>query len=74
MLRYVSTGRPSVLPPDFLACYLSHKRPSLSGIKELADKGQLHTTDDDIVLLVRNPTLPPTRSDNPTLCGELLAC
>ena len=30
MMRYVSTGRPSVLPPDCLACYLSHNRPSLS--------------------------------------------
>ena len=30
MMRCVSTGRPSVLPPDFLACYLSHNRPSLS--------------------------------------------
>ena len=30
MMRYVSTGRPSVLPPDLLACYLPHKRPSLS--------------------------------------------
>ena len=65
MMRYVSIGRPSVLPPDVLACYLSHKRPSLSYIKELADKGRLHTTDDDILLLVRNPTLPPTRSDKP---------
>ena len=65
MMRYVSIGRPSVLPLDVLACYPSHKRPSLSHIKELAGKGQLHTTDDDIVLLVRNPTLPPTRSDKP---------
>ena len=36
MMRYVSTGRSSVLPPDVLACYLSHKRPSLSNLKELA--------------------------------------
>ena len=63
MMRYVSIGRPSVLPPDVLACYLSHKRPSLSDLKEVAGKGRLHTTDDDIVLIVRNPTLPPTRSD-----------
>ena len=63
MMRYVSTGRPSILPPDVLACYLSHNRPSLSDLKELAGKGRLRATDDDIVLLVRNPTLPPTRSD-----------
>ena len=70
MMRYVSIGRPSVLPPDFSACYLSHKRPSLSDIKELAGKGRLQTTDDDIVLLVRNPTLPPTRPDKPNSVGR----
>ena len=63
-------GRPSVLPPDVLACYLSHKRPSLSDIKELAGKSRLHTTDDDIVLLVRNLTLTPTRPDEPTPVGR----
>ena len=71
MMRYVFIGRPSVLPPDVLACYLSHRRPSLADIKELADKGRLHTTDDEIVLLVRNPTLPPTRSDKPNSVGKL---
>ena len=70
MMRYVSIGRPSALSPDFLACYPSHKRPSLSDIKELAGKDRLHTTDDDIVLLVRNPTLPPTRSDKPNSVGR----
>ena len=69
-MRYISISRPSVLPPDFLACYLSLKRPSLSDIKELAGKGRLHTTDDDIVLLVRNPALPPTRSDKPNSVGR----
>ena len=38
VMRYVSIGQPSVLPPDVLACY-PHKRLSLSDIKELADKG-----------------------------------
>ena len=70
MMRYVSIGRPSVLPPDGLACYLPHKRPFLLDIKELAGKGRLHTTDDDIVLLVRNPTLPPTKSDNVNSVGR----
>ena len=55
------------------ACYPSHKRSSLSDIQELAGKGRLHTTDDDIVLLVRNPTLPPTRSDKPNSVGRV-AC
>ena len=69
-MSYFSIGRPLVLPPDFLACYPSHKRPSLSDIRELAGKGRLHTTDDDIVLLVRNPTMPPTRSDKPNSVGR----
>ena len=69
-IRYISIGRPSALPPDVLACYPSHKRPSLSDIQELAGKGRLHTTDDDIVLLVRNPTLLPTRSDKPNSVGR----
>ena len=70
MMRYVSIGRPSVLPSGFLACYPSLKCPSLSDIKELADKGRLNTTDDDIVLLVRNPTLPSTRFDKPNSVGR----
>ena len=53
------------LPPDLLAGYPSHKRSSLSGIQELAGKGRVQTTDDDVVLLVRKPTLPPTRYDKP---------
>ena len=58
-MRYISIGRPLVLPPDFLVCCPTHTRPSLSDIQELAGKGRLHTTDDDIALLVRNPTPPP---------------
>ena len=38
-MRYVSIGWPWVPPPDVLAFYLSHERPSLSDIKELAGKG-----------------------------------
>ena len=64
-IRYISIGRPPAVPSDFLAYHPSPKRPSLSDIQELAGKGQLHTTDDDIVLLVRNPTLPLTSSDKP---------
>ena len=41
-----------------------------SDLKELADKGPLHTTDDDIVLLVCNRTPPPTRSDKPNSVGR----
>ena len=69
-MRYISIGRPSTLPPDVLACYHSHKLPPISDIQELAGNGQLHTTDDDIVLLIRNPTLPPSRYDEPNSVGR----
>ena len=59
-MRYIIISRPPALPPDFLSCYPSHQRPSLSDIQELAGKGRLHTTNDDIALLVGNPTPPPT--------------
>ena len=66
--------RPAVdLPADFMSCYPSHKRPSLSDIQELAGKGRLHTTNDDIVLLVRNPTPPLTTSAEPSSVGRV-AC
>ena len=69
MMRYVVIGRPSVLPPDILGGYLSHSRPSISDMKELAGKGRLHITDDDSVLLIRNPTLLP-RSDKHNSVGR----
>ena len=43
----------------FFSCFPSHQRPSFSEIHELAGKGRLHTTDDGIVLFVRQLTLPP---------------
>ena len=73
-MRYITIGRPSALPPDLLSCYPSHKRPSLSGIQELAGKERLHTTDDDIVLLICNPTPPPKTPDEPSSWGEPHAC
>ena len=69
-IGYISIDRPSALPPDLLACYPSPKRPSLSDIQELGGKGRLQSTDDDMVLLVHNPTLPPTRSDKPNSVGR----
>ena len=58
--------RPAVGPAArLLSCYPSHHRPSLSDIQELAGKGRLHITDDDIALLVRNP--PP---DAPSSTGR----
>ena len=53
-----------------MACYPSPKRPALSDIQELAGKDRLHRTYDDIVLLIRNPTLLPTSSDKPNSVGR----
>ena len=58
-MRYIALGRPPALPNDVLSCFPSHQRPSFSEIQELAGKGRLHTTDDGIVLLVRQPTPQP---------------
>ena len=69
-MHYITIGRPSALPPDFLSFYPSHKRPSLSDIQELAGKRRLHTTGDDTVLLVRNPTPPTKTSDEPSSVGR----
>ena len=68
-IRYSTIGRPPALPPDFLSRHPSHQRPSHSDIQELAGKGRLHTTDDDIVLFARNPTPPPT-PDAPSSVGR----
>ena len=69
-MRYITIGRPSALPADFLSCYPSHKRPSLSDIQERAGKGRLHTIDADIVLLVRNATPPRSTSAEPSSVGR----
>ena len=69
-MRYITIGRPSALSADLWSCYPSHKRPSLSDIQELDGKGRLHTTDNDILLLVRNPTPPLTTSAEPSSVGR----
>ena len=46
------------------------KGPSFSDIQELAGKGRLHTIDDEIVLLIHNPILQPTRSDKQYSVGR----
>ena len=55
-LQYNLLARPLALPTDFLTRFPSHQRPLFSEIQELAGKSRLHTTDEDIVHLVRNPT------------------
>ena len=56
IIQYILLGRPLAMPTEVLARFPSHQCPSFSEIQELAGKGRLHTTDEDIVLLVRNPT------------------
>ena len=46
VIRYLRLGSPAALPDDFLSHIPSHKRPPLSGIRSLADKGRLHRDDD----------------------------
>ena len=74
MLRYVSICQRSVLPPDILACYHSHTRPLLSDIMELAGKGRLRTTDDDISCSSESRHCRQQGPINTILLGELLAC
>ena len=45
-VRYITLGRPLVLPADFLSCLPSHQRPSFSEFQDLTSIGRLHTTDD----------------------------
>ena len=72
-MRYMAISPPSVLLDDFVSCHPSHQRPSLSDIQDLADKGRLYTTDDDIALLVRNPTPPLAKSAETNSVGSV-AC
>ena len=63
---HIVLGRPPSLPADFLSCFPSHHRPSFSESQELAGEGRPHSTDDGIVLLVRQPTpQPPSDSQRP---------
>ena len=55
-MGYIALGRPPAPPDDVLSCFPLHHRPSFLEIQELAGKGQLHTTDDGTLLLVRQPT------------------
>ena len=59
-IQCILYDRPLALPTEVLARFPSHQRPLFSEIQELAGKGRLHTTDEDIVILVRNPTRPTT--------------
>ena len=65
-IRYPLLGSLSVLPDDFLLLLAPHKRPQLSEVRSLAEKGRLYTDDDGILLLVRKLTPPaPVCPDKP---------
>ena len=74
-IRHISIGRPSALPPDFLACYPSPKRPSLS-----QTSGSWRVKVDYVQPTTTSSYSSVTRHScqqaltNPTLWGELLAC
>ena len=68
--QYIALGRPSSLPDDVISCFPSQQRPYVSGIQELAGNGRLHTTDDGIVLLVRQLTSQPP-PDSKHLLGRV---
>ena len=73
MMRYVSIGRPSVLPPDvWRATSRTSVHPSQTS-RSWRIRVDYIQPNDDIVLLVRNPILPPTRSDKPNTVGRV-AC
>ena len=68
-VTYLSAGHRPCRP----TCLCATPRttvPSFSVIHELAGKGRLHKTYDDIALLVRNITPSPTRSDKPNSVGR----
>ena len=58
-IRRPLLGSPSALPNDFLLHLAPHKRPPLSEVRSLADKGRPYTDDDGTLLLARKP---PSRS------------
>ncbi|CAB1104650.1 unnamed protein product [Ectocarpus sp. CCAP 1310/34] len=58
-IRFILLGRPSALPSYFLDHLPSARRPPLSEIRDLSNKGRLHVDDDGLVLLVRKQTTPP---------------
>ena len=60
-----TTSPTSWLPIEFHL----HQCPSFSEMQDLACKGRLHTTDDGIVLLVRQQT-PPHPSDSSRPVGR----
>ena len=72
-MRYIVNSWPSALPTIFFVLLSFAPAPFLLGDSGLADKGQLDTTDDSIVLLVSQLTSPPPPdSQRPVGCAACL--
>ena len=54
-IPYLAKGSPKPPPADLLDGFPELHRPVLHEVLALAAKGKLHTTDDGIILLVRDP-------------------
>ena len=65
----LSAGRRSCRPTFWRATPPTSVPPYQTS-RKLPGRGRLHTTGDDIVLLLRKPTTPPTRSDKPNSVGR----
>ena len=60
-LRFLSLGPPSPPPDDLLDYIPSTRHPPLAEVLTLATEGQLHTTDDNTILLVHRAHTDSTR-------------
>ena len=72
-MRHITIGRPPALLHDFLSCYPSHQRPSLSDILELLVKDDYTrpTTTSSYSSIIRRRRRRLTRLPR---WGEQLAC
>ena len=59
-LRFLSLGSPSPSPDGLLEYIPSIRRPSLAEVLSPATKNQLHTSDDNTVIVVHRPQTDPT--------------
>lgn len=57
-IRHLLSGSPLVPPDEFLLRLPSRKRPPLSEVRSLADKGHLYAGDNGLLLLVRKLAPP----------------
>ncbi|CAB1107450.1 unnamed protein product [Ectocarpus sp. CCAP 1310/34] len=58
-MRFLSRGSPSPPPPDLLTLAATLRSPRLDDVLALAAKARLHTTDDNVTLLVHKSAPSP---------------